>query len=90
MSLTQLNAISPIDGRYGNKTKALRDYFSEEALIRYRVLVEIEYFISLCESGIPELKTFDPNNFKLLRNIYTNFSETGFPFFILFRSLDQL
>ena len=48
MSLTQLNAISPIDGRYGNKTKALRDYFSEEALIRYRVLVEIEYFIALC------------------------------------------
>ncbi len=48
MSLTQLNAISPIDGRYRNKTESLQNYFSEEALIKYRVQVEIEYFIALC------------------------------------------
>ena len=70
-----LNAISPVDGRYSSKTSELNRFFSEKALIKYRLIVEIEYFISLCESGIPELNTFDPNNFKLLRNIYTNFSE---------------
>ena len=70
-----LNAISPVDGRYSSKTSELNRFFSEKALIKYRLIVEIEYFISLCESGIPELNTFDTNNFKLLRNIYTNFSE---------------
>ncbi|WP_108422959.1 adenylosuccinate lyase [Flagellimonas amoyensis] len=74
MSLTQLNAISPIDGRYGNKTKALRDYFSEEALIRYRVLVEIEYFIALCEVPLSQLADFDKALFSDLQKIYLEFS----------------
>ena len=54
-----LNAISPIDGRYASKTSELNDFFSEKALMKYRLVVEIEYFISLCESGIPELNDFD-------------------------------
>ncbi|MBD3725165.1 MAG: adenylosuccinate lyase, partial [Flavobacteriaceae bacterium] len=53
--LTELNAISPVDGRYRSKTQNLAPYFSEEALIKYRVLVEVEYFIALCEAGIPQL-----------------------------------
>ena len=56
MSLSTLNAISPIDGRYRSKTSELAPYFSEEALINYRVRVEIEYFIGLCELPLPELK----------------------------------
>ncbi|WP_224491015.1 adenylosuccinate lyase [Robertkochia flava] len=74
MQLTPLNAISPIDGRYRNKVEALSGYFSEEALIRYRVLVEIEYFIALCELPLPQLKSFDQNNFGTLRGIYEDFS----------------
>lgn len=74
MSLSMLNAISPIDGRYRNKTEALAPYFSEEALIKYRVKVEIEYFIALCEIPLPQLKDFDNNLFEELRNIYRNFS----------------
>ena len=75
MNLDLLTAISPIDGRYRNKTQALADYFSEYALIRYRVRVEIEYFISLCELPLPQLKQFDYNLFEPLRNIYRCFDE---------------
>ena len=74
MSLTPLNAISPIDGRYRSKTNKLADYFSEEALIKYRVLVEIEYFIALCAIPLPQLSGFDSNLFENLRSIYKNFS----------------
>ena len=74
MSLTELNAISPIDGRYRSKTKIFSSFFSEEALIKYRLEVEIEYFIALCELKLPELIDFDPNNFKKLRKLYENFS----------------
>ncbi len=74
MSLTTLNAISPIDGRYRKVTKPLTDFFSEEALIKYRVLVEIEYFISLCENDLPQLKGINLTVFESLRNIYKNFS----------------
>ena len=72
--LNELNAVSPIDGRYRSKTISLSKYFSEEALIRYRVLVEIEYFIALCEIPLPQLQTLNTNLFDSLRNIYTNFS----------------
>jgi len=74
MSLTYLNAISPIDGRYRNKIESLAPFFSEEALIKYRVQVEIEYFISLCEIPLPQLKEFDNSLFDKLRNIYLNFT----------------
>ena len=74
-SLTKLTAISPIDGRYRNTTEKLADYFSESALINYRVLVEIEYFIALCELPLPQLKTVDHSTFPVLRNIYENFTE---------------
>ena len=73
-TLNELNAISPIDGRYRNKTLSLAPFFSEEALIKYRVLVEIEYFIELCEVPLPQLKNVDSNLFESLRNIYKNFS----------------
>ena len=72
--LTELNAVSPIDGRYRSKTKSLSQYFSEEALIKYRVLVEIEYFIALCEIPLPQLQSVNSNVFESLRNIYKNFS----------------
>lgn len=72
--LTALNAISPIDGRYRSKTVSLSKYFSEEALIRYRVLVEIEYFIALCEIPLPQLQGVDASLFGKLRAIYENFS----------------
>lgn len=72
--LTELNAISPIDGRYRSKTQALAPYFSEEALIKYRVLVEIEYFIALCELPLPQLKNVDKTLFPELRKIYQDFS----------------
>ena len=72
--LTELNAVSPIDGRYRNKTQSLATYFSEGALIKYRVLVEIEYFISLCEIPLPQLKNVDSRLFDELRNIYKNFN----------------
>ncbi|MEM6515363.1 MAG: adenylosuccinate lyase [Bacteroidota bacterium] len=74
MSLSSLNAISPIDGRYRNKVELLSNYFSEEALIKYRVLVEIEYFIALCEAGLPQLEKVDTSVFDGLRTIYKNFS----------------
>ena len=70
-----LNAISPIDGRYASKTSEHNDFFSEKALMKYRLVVEIEYFISLCESGIPELNDFDATKFSSLREIYLNFSD---------------
>jgi len=73
MSLSQLNAISPIDGRYRNKVENLAPFFSEEALIKYRVRVEIEYFIALCEIPLPQLADFDNNKFDTLRDIYSNF-----------------
>ena len=75
MKLTALNAISPIDGRYRSKTKSLASYFSEEALIQYRVRVEIEYFIALCELPIPQLVDFNPSLFEDLRSIYQHFTE---------------
>lgn len=74
MLLTALNAISPIDGRYRSKTKSLSPYFSEEALIKYRIQVEIEYFISLCELPLPQLADFNPSLFEELRSIYLHFS----------------
>jgi len=74
MTLTALNAISPIDGRYSSKTANLSPYFSEEALIKYRVLIEIEYFIALCEIPLPQLKDFDNSLFDSLRDIYKNFT----------------
>ena len=74
MSLTNLNAISPIDGRYRNKVEPLALFFSEEALIKYRVKVEVEYFIALCEIPLPQLADFDTALFKELRKIYTDFS----------------
>ena len=73
-TLNELNAVSPIDGRYRSKTSSLSQFFSEEALIKYRVLVEIEYFIALCEIPLPQLKDVNPNVFESLRNIYKNFS----------------
>ncbi len=76
MELNLLTAISPIDGRYRSKTKALASYFSEYALIKYRVQVEIEYFIMLCELPLPQLQQFNKSLFEPLRNIYLNFSET--------------
>ena len=75
MELDVLTAISPIDGRYRNKTDKLAGYFSEYALIRYRVRVEIEYFIALCELPLPQLADFDHSLFEPLRDIYRNFSE---------------
>lgn len=72
--LTELNAISPIDGRYRNKTKSLAPYFSEEALIKYRVLVEVEYFIALCELPLPQLESVDVKKYEALRDLYKNFS----------------
>lgn len=74
MSISSLNAISPIDGRYRNKVDALSPYFSEEALIKYRVLVEIEYFIALCEAQLPQLSNINSATFDKLRVIYTSFS----------------
>ncbi|MFY9241708.1 MAG: adenylosuccinate lyase [Polaribacter sp.] len=74
MNLTQLNAISPIDGRYRNKISKLANYFSEEALIKYRVRVEIEYFIALCEIPLPQLTDFNPDLFEDLRKIYIDFT----------------
>ncbi len=77
MNLDLLTAISPIDGRYRGKTEKLADYFSEYALIRYRIRVEIEYFITLCELPLPQLNKFDHALFACLRAIYQDFDEKG-------------
>jgi len=74
MDLRELTAISPIDGRYRGKTEPLAEYFSEYALIRYRVRVEIEYFITLCELPLPQLQDLDHSLFEPLRDIYRQFS----------------
>src|SRR5690606_1400056 len=73
MTLSSLTAISPIDGRYHHATNELAAYFSEYALIKYRVFVEIEYFISLCSYGIPQLRHCDGSLNAKLREIYTQF-----------------
>ena len=74
MELSALTAISPVDGRYRSKAEPLAEYFSEFALIRYRVRVEVEYFIALCELPLDNLKSFDHGKFSQLRNIYKDFS----------------
>ena len=76
MDLSLLTAISPIDGRYRSKTEPLAEYFSEYALIRYRIRVEIEYFITLCELPLPQLADFDHSLFAPLRDIYRKFTPT--------------
>ena len=77
MTLDALTAVSPIDGRYRSKTESLANYFSEYALIRYRVRVEIEYFITLCELPLPQLESFNSTLFEQLRDIYRNFDEAS-------------
>ena len=74
MEYSYLEAISPVDGRYRRATQKLADYFSEGALIKYRVLIEVEYFIALCELPLPQLEGFDHKLFEPLRAIYKNFS----------------
>ena len=74
MKFTPLTAVSPVDGRYHRKTEALSEYFSEYALFKYRVKVEIEYFIALCQLPLPGLETFDHQHFDLLRKIYRDFT----------------
>jgi adenylosuccinate lyase len=74
MDLTPLQAISPVDGRYRHQTDKLAGYFSESALIRYRMLVEVEYFIALCRLPLPQLKDFNQSNFERLRELYRSFS----------------
>ncbi len=75
MPLSPLSAISPVDGRYYQITQQLSSYFSEAALIRFRVYVEVEYFIQLCELPLPQLKTFPKKNYTDLRNVYSDFKE---------------
>jgi len=75
MNLTSLSAVSPVDGRYRDKCVELAGYFSEGALIRYRVMVEIEYFIALCKLPLPQLQKFNKKNFKDLKKIYLDFDE---------------
>ena len=75
MKLDALTAVSPIDGRYRSKTEGLAPFFSEYALIKYRVRVEIEYFITLCELPLPQLESFDKSLFETLRDVYRNFTE---------------
>ncbi len=74
MELSNLTAISPIDGRYRKQVEALGNYFSESALIKYRILTEVEYFIALCELPLPQLKNFDKSNYPSLRKLYQDFS----------------
>ncbi len=74
MELNKLTAISPVDGRYRSKAESLSDYFSEYGLIKYRVMVEVEYFIALCQSGVPQLLEVSSDQYTALRTIYTNFS----------------
>jgi adenylosuccinate lyase len=75
MSIQSLKAISPIDGRYASTTAPLSEYFSEQGLMKYRVLVEIEYFIALCENNLPELASFPKNKMEAIRAIYKNFND---------------
>ncbi|KAA6340281.1 Adenylosuccinate lyase, partial [termite gut metagenome] len=75
MNLNLLTAISPIDGRYRHKAETLAAYFSEYALIKYRIKVEIEYFIALCELPLPQLKAIENDTFEFLRDMYRNFTE---------------
>ena len=77
MALTPLSAISPVDGRYFQITLPLSQYFSEYALIRYRIRTEVEYFVALCEWPLPELKSFPKGNFDLLRSFYKTFDESA-------------
>ena len=73
MDLNILSAISPVDGRYRNKTEHLAEYYSEYALIRYRIRIEVEYFIALCEIPLPQLQSFDKSKYEKLRNLYQNY-----------------
>ena len=75
MPLSPLSAISPVDGRYYPATNHLSQYFSEAALIRFRVYIEVEYFIQLCELPLPQLKNFDKKDYTDLRKLYTDFTE---------------
>jgi adenylosuccinate lyase len=75
MAISELSAISPIDGRYRKSCEQLGDYFSEAALIKYRVMIEVEYFIALCEIPLPQLAKFNHSKFAALRNIYLKFEE---------------
>ena len=75
MNLNPLTAISPIDGRYHKQVTELSSYFSEYALIYYRIMVEVEYFIALCDLPLPQLKDLDKSFYPQLRDIYKNFSE---------------
>jgi adenylosuccinate lyase len=75
MKFNTLTTITPVDGRYYTKVKELSEYFSEYALIKYRILVEIEYFIALCELPLPQLQGFDPKLYDNLRSIYRDFTE---------------
>ena len=74
MDLNPLSAISPIDGRYQKQTEPLSTFFSEFALIKYRVRIEIEYFIELCKLPLPQLRDFDPGLFPQLQSIYQDFA----------------
>ena len=74
MALNALTAISPIDGRYTFSTEKLQDYFSESALIKYRILIEVEYFIALCELPLDQLHDFPTDKFENLRNLYKDFT----------------
>ncbi|RLD42592.1 MAG: adenylosuccinate lyase, partial [Bacteroidetes bacterium] len=73
MKLNNLTAISPIDGRYRKQTQDFDVFFSESALIKYRILIEVEYFISLCELPLPQLVDFNKNNYEKLRKLYKEF-----------------
>ncbi|MCK5370571.1 MAG: adenylosuccinate lyase, partial [Cyclobacteriaceae bacterium] len=75
MDLNKLTAISPIDGRYRKQVDHIAKYFSEFGLIKYRIQVEIEYFIALCKIPLPQLKEVQPEVYEELRNIYASFSE---------------
>jgi adenylosuccinate lyase len=77
MDLNSLSAISPVDGRYRHKTDELSGYFSEYGLIRYRLMVELEYFIALCEIPLPQLKGFSKDKYNILRSLYEDFDLTG-------------
>jgi adenylosuccinate lyase len=77
MELDMLSAISPVDGRYRSKTEPLADYYSEYALIRYRIKVEVEYFIALCELPLPQLQSFDKSKYEKLRDTYRNYNKSA-------------